>query len=68
MPVAVTVPVIGGVSVKVAAVTVAGLTGSLKVAVRATDVDTLVAPPVGLVIITVGGVVSVAVPVVKDQT
>ena len=37
------------VSVKVAVVTVAGSTGSLKMAVRAEDVDTLVAPSAGVV-------------------
>ena len=43
-------------SVNVAVVTVAGSTASLKVAVRAEDVDTSVAPLVGLVALTVGGV------------
>ena len=33
-------PVTGGLIVKVAAVTVAGFTGSLKVAVRAEEIDT----------------------------
>jgi hypothetical protein len=54
-------------SVKVRVVTVAGSTGSLKVAVRAEDVDTFVAPLVGLVEFTVGGVRSGATPVVKVQ-
>jgi hypothetical protein len=48
-------------------VTVVGLTGSLKMAVRAEDVDTFVAPLVGLVEFTVGGVRSGATPVVKVQ-
>ena len=41
--------------------------GSLNVAVSAEDVETFVALLVGLVALTVGGVVSGAVPVVKVQ-
>ena len=54
-------------SVKVAAVTVAGFTGLLKVAVRAEKIDTLVAPLGGAVWLTVGAIVDARVPVVKDQ-
>ena len=54
-------------SVKVAAVTVAELTGSLKVAVRDEEIETLVALLLGVVALTVGAVMSGAVPVVKDQ-
>ena len=70
-PLVVMLPVTGlvalSLSVKVVAVTVAGLTGSLNVTVRAEDVDTFVAPLVGLVALTVGGVRSGAALVVKDQ-
>ena len=70
-PLVVMFPVMGlfalSLIVKVAAVTVAGFTGSLKVAVRAEEIDTLVAPLGGLVVLTVGVVVSGTVPVVKDQ-
>jgi hypothetical protein len=52
-----TVPVIGGVRRKVAVVTVVGSTGSLNVAVRADDSETSDAPPIGLVVVTVGAAV-----------
>ena len=65
-PLVVMLPVTGlfalSLRVKVNAVTVVGLTGSLKVAVRAEDVDTFAAPSAGLVALTVGGVRSGAVP------
>ena len=53
VPLVVILPVTGvlalSVRVTVAAVTVAGSTGSLNVAVRAEDVETLVAPSAGVV-------------------
>lgn len=50
-----------------AVVTVSGSTGSLKVTLRTEERGTLVALSAGLVVLTVGGVVSVVVPVVKVQ-
>ena len=65
------VPVIGGFGparrLKVSVVTEDGSIGSLKVAVSAEVVATLVAPLEGLVPVTIGAVVSGAVPVVKVQ-
>jgi len=49
-----TVPVTVGVRKNVAVVTVAGSTGSLKVAVRDDDSETSEAPPIGVVVVTVG--------------
>ena len=70
-PLVVILPVTGlfalSLSVTVSAVTVAGSTGSLKVAVRAEDIDTFAAPLVGLVALTVGGIRSGAALVVKVQ-
>ena len=70
-PLVVMLPITGvfalSLRVKVVAVTVAGSMGSLKVAVRAEEIDTLVAPLGGLVALTVGGVRSGMAPVVKDQ-
>ena len=67
VPLVVMLPVTGlfalSSSVTVAAVTVAGSMGSLNVTVRAEDVETFAAPLVGLVALTVGGVVSGAGPV-----
>ena len=68
MPETVMLPVTDGLSVNVAAVTVAESIGSLNVAVMADEIDTPVAPLIGLVAVTVGGVVSGTAPVVKVQT
>lgn len=54
--------------VKVVAVTEAGASGSLKVAVMVVAMGTFVAPSAGVVVLTVGLVVSGAAPVVNVQT
>ena len=65
-PLVVMLPVTGlvalSLSVKVVAVTVAGLTGSLNVTVRAEDVDTFVAPLAGVVAL----IARVVAPVLLD--
>ena len=68
VPVTLMLPAAGGFSMKVVASTVAGRTGSLKVAEIAEKIGTPVSPLLGLVVLTVGSVVSGAVPVVKVQT
>lgn len=54
--------------VKVVAVTEAGASGSLKVAMMAVAMGMFVAPSAGVVALTVGLVVSEAPPVVNVQT
>ena len=55
-------------SVNVDVLIVTGLTGSLNVADSAFPTGTFVAPLVGTVEVTVGGVVLAVAPVVKVQT
>ena len=55
-------------SSKVLALTVAASSASLKVAVTVVETGTAVAPLVGVVAVTVGGVVSGATPVVVKTT
>jgi hypothetical protein len=71
LPAYVTVPVTGEIprsTRKLAGVTVAGLSGSLKVAIITAFTETLVAASAGTVVVTVGGVMSGAAPVVNDHT
>jgi hypothetical protein len=70
-PVRLTVPRTGTTPadrVKVVAETLAGATGSEKVADTSVPMGTPVAPASGLTAVTVGGVVSGCGPVVKVQT
>jgi hypothetical protein len=60
----VTVPLTGGLIVKVVGVTVAVSTGSLNVTVSAEEIDTLSAPLVGVVALTEGGL-ALLIPVVS---
>jgi hypothetical protein len=70
-PAYVTVPETGVApccTLKVAALTVRGFSGLLKVAANALVIETFVAPLAGTVELTVGGVVSAVAPVVKLHT